>query len=133
MKSKSIVFRVDPGTYRQIHAEATRRGLSVSGYARLMCTAPFVEAGPPDMRALALGMKDLIAESQEITPAEARTQLQHFKQAVEAVISVQGKINDAARWLVNIGNTLDVTTMQKRSAPDASPGHAGGHDTPDAG
>jgi hypothetical protein len=107
MKTKNVVFRVDPGTYRQIEAEAQRRGLSVSSYVRLMATAPFVEAGPPDARPLNQEIKQLIAEVPDVRPGDLRTQLDHFLRSVEAVMAAQSVINDTARWLVNIGNAVD--------------------------
>lgn len=115
MKSKNIVFRVDVGTHRQIEAEAQRRGLSVSAYARLMCTLPFTEAGPPDERPLNQEIKDLIAEAHDVHEADALTQLTHFKRSVEAVIASQSVIDDTARWLVNISQAFDWTTMQSTS------------------
>jgi hypothetical protein len=175
MKTKNIVFRVDPGTYRQLKAEATRRGLSVSSYVRLMATAPLVGAGPPDARPLNQELKNLIAEAHDIRPGEVRSSVDHLKRSVEAVMAAQGVITDAVRWLVNLGNavddldlatreqldtfirageavmtvrgqideaarqlvtigkTIDLPTRQQRSGPDASPGHAGGDDPPDAG
>lgn len=106
-KSKNVVFRVDPGTYRQIEAEAHRRGLSVSSYVRLMATAPFVEAGPPDARPLNQEIKQLIAEGPDVRQGDLRTQLEHFLRAVEAVMAAQSVIHDTTRWLVNLGHAVD--------------------------
>jgi hypothetical protein len=116
MKTRNIVFRVDPGTYRQIHAEATRRGLSVSSYVRLMATAPLVGAGPPDARPLNQELKTLIAEAHDVRPGDVRAQVEHFKRSVEAVMAAQGVITDTVRWLVNIGmvvDDLDLTTREQ--------------------
>jgi len=104
MKTKNIVFRVDPGTYRQIQAEAKRRGLSVSAYVRLMATAPLVEAGPPDGRPLNQELKNLIAEGHDLRPGDVLAQVKHFTRSMDAVMAAQSVINDAARWLVNVGN-----------------------------
>jgi len=116
MKSKNVVFRVDPGTYRQIEAEAKRRGLSVSSYVRLQATAPLVDAGPPDGRPLNQELKNLIAEAHDLRPGETLAQVQHFKRSVEAVMAAQSMITDAIRWLVNLGQTiddLDLTTVER--------------------
>jgi hypothetical protein len=171
MKTKNIVFRVDPGTYRQIEAEAKRRGLTVSSYVRLMATAPLVGAGPPDARPLNQELKDLIAEAHDVRPGDARARLETLKRSIEAVMAAHSVIADTVRWLVNIGQTIDdldldpsawrraaeavmrvhdqieaaarqLVTIAKaidlparpeRSEPDASTGHAGGADPPDAG
>jgi len=174
MKSKLIAFRVDPGTYRQIQAEAASRGLSVSSYVRLMATAPLMEAGPPDGRPLNQELKNLIAEGHDLRPGDVLARVKHLKRSMDAVMAAQSVLNDAARWLVNSGNTLndldpdamlprdsfmraaeaiitaqgqidaaarqlidigktiDLPTKPNRRGSDASPGHAGGADTPDA-
>jgi hypothetical protein len=107
MKTKNIVFRVDPATYRQLKAEATRRGLSVSAYVRLMATAPLMEAGPPDARPLNQELKTLIAEAHDVRPGDTRAQVQHFLRTVEAVMAAHSVMTDTVRWLVNVGQTID--------------------------
>jgi hypothetical protein len=107
MKNKLIAFRVDPGTYRQIQAEAKHRGLSVSSYVRLMATAPLVEDGPPDARPLNQALKTLIAEGHDVRPGDVPAQVEHFKRSIEAVITAHGVVTDAVRWLVNVGQTID--------------------------
>jgi hypothetical protein len=106
MKTKNIVFRVDPGTYRQLQAEAKRRGLTVSAYVRLMATAPLVEAGPPDARPLNQEIKNLIAEGHDLPPGDTLAQVKHFVRSMDAVMAADSVINDSVRWLVNVGQTL---------------------------
>jgi hypothetical protein len=131
IKSKNVVFRVDPGTYRQIEAEAQRRGLSVSAYARLMTTLPFVEAGPPAMRPLDPEIKEAIATIEASPELPLLERLQALKPAIETVMAAQSSLDAAARWLVNVTNGLiDLSAKTPRSHPDASSGDKRNPDPP---
>jgi hypothetical protein len=133
MKSKNIVFRVDVGTHRQIEAEAQRRGLSVSAYARLMCTLPFVEAGSLAIRPLDPELKEAMATIAASPEPPLLERLQALKPAIETVIAAQSSLDAAARWLVNVTNTvLDLSAKTPRSDPDASSRDEGDSDPPAA-
>jgi hypothetical protein len=129
MKSKNIVFRVDVGTHRQIEAEAQRRGLSVSAYARLMCTLPFMEAGSLAIRPLDPELKEAMATLKASPKPPLLERLQALKPAIETVIAAQSSLDAAARWLVNVTNAvLDLSAKPPRRNPDARARNEGSPD-----
>jgi hypothetical protein len=85
------------------------------------------------MRPLNQELKEAIATIQAYPEPVLVERLQALKPAIETVISAQSSLDAAARWLVNVANTvLDLSAGKNRSDPDASSRDEGDIDTPDA-